>query len=355
MRFHLAFGVVVFSLLLTSCKDKTEDDEQLESFANLLIRTEADIIAPVLTDFETACLEMHDASSLFEVDPSLSNLSNLKQKFIAAYKSWQHVSQFRFGPATEFDIHGKCNTFPSDYIQIEYAISNGTTSGLTNAVVGFPAIDYLLFHFSDDELLQQFANQTRMDYLVARTYEISTLATQYKGSWSTGYRSTFIAADGPSVTGGLSLLVNGWIVDYEQIKREKVALPLGLLTLGIPLPEKVEAYHSGESLTLIHEQLNAVQEVFNNSNGYGLSDLLDDREAWHNPTNMLLSEQINIQLDEARVALTAIEGPLSEAIETQPAVVENAYTELQQVVVLLKTDMISALGISITSNDNDGD
>jgi uncharacterized protein len=70
---------------------------------------------------------------------------------------------------------------------------------------------------------------------------------------------------------------------------------------------------------------------------------------------MLLSERINQQVNEARLALTLITSPLSEAIVNDPEIVENAYNELQQVVVLLKTDMISALGVSVTSTDNDGD
>lgn len=355
MRNTFVFGILAAAVLLSSCKDKKEDDLEPESFATLLVRTEADVVAPALSDFENACIQLNEAISVFEVSTTEQNLIQAQETFVDAYVAWQKVSQFRFGPAVEFDILGKLNTFPTDFLQIENAIENATTTGLPNVTKGFPAIDYLLFHASNDLVLEEFADQARKDYLISLSSEISTLATQYKSAWANGYRSTFIAADGPSVTGGLSLLANGLIEDYEQLKRDKVALPLGLLTLGIALPDKVEGLYSQQSLTLINAQLDAVQNLFNNGDAYGLDDLLDARDAWHSPSNMQLSERINQQIDEARVALNQIPEPLSEAIEANPQIVENAYTELQQVVVLLKTDMISALGVSVTSTDNDGD
>ncbi|MBI1266784.1 MAG: hypothetical protein GC193_05040 [Cryomorphaceae bacterium] len=355
MRTNHLIGIAIIALLFSSCKDKKEDETQTESFATLLIRTEADLIAPALSDFESAAAQFADAAAIFDVSTTAQNLTQVQEAFIDAYVAWQKVSQFRYGPATEFDILGKMNTFPTDYIQIENAIQSGLTSGLPNATKGLPAIDYLLFHQPNDEILAQLFDQSRKNYLLARITEVSTLATQYKTAWANGYKSTFVNADGPSVTGGLSLLANGLIEDYEQLKREKVALPLGLLTLGIELPEKVEGYYSQQSMTLILAQLDGVQNLFNNGDSYGLDDLLDARDAWHSPSNMLLSERINQQLDEARVALAFIISPLSEAIGTDPEIVENAYNELQQVVVLLKTDMISALGVSVTSTDNDGD
>jgi uncharacterized protein len=355
MRTHYLIGIVVLALLFSSCKDKKEDELETESFATLLIRTEADLIAPSLSDFENAAEQLANAVSIFDVSTTAQHLVQVQETFIEAYVAWQKVSQFRYGPAIEFDIMGKMNTFPTDYIQIENAIQNGLTSGLPNAVKGLPAMDYLLFHQTNDEILAQFSDQNRKVYLMARANEVSTLATQYKTAWTNGYKATFISADGPSVTGGLSLLANGLIEDYEQLKRDKVALPLGLLTLGIELPDKVEGYYSQQSMTLILSQLDGVQNLFNNGDSYGIDDLLDARDAWHSPSNMLLSERINQQVNEARLALTLITSPLSEAIVTDPEIVENAYNELQQVVVLLKTDMISALGVSVTSTDNDGD
>ena len=51
----------------------------------------------------------------------------------------------------------------------------------------------------------------------------------------------------------------------------------------------------------------------------------------------------------------ALSDPLSTNITTNNTAVVAAYTELQKLVVLLKTDMTSSLSILITFGDNDGD
>ena len=47
--------------------------------------------------------------------------------------------------------------------------------------------------------------------------------------------------------------------------------------------------------------------------------------------------------------------PLSQGVQGNTAPIEAAYNEIQKLVVLLKTDMPSAMGILITYVDNDGD
>ena len=54
-------------------------------------------------------------------------------------------------------------------------------------------------------------------------------------------------------------------------------------------------------------------------------------------------------------AVNAIPEPLSDAVVNQAPTVENAYNEIQKLVVMLKSDMASALSILITYTDADGD
>ena len=61
------------------------------------------------------------------------------------------------------------------------------------------------------------------------------------------------------------------------------------------------------------------------------------------------------EFDEAIAALKALTDPLSEQIEGNNDPVLTAFTELQDVIVLLKADVTSVLGVTITYQDNDGD
>ncbi len=51
--------------------------------------------------------------------------------------------------------------------------------------------------------------------------------------------------------------------------------------------------------------------------------------------------------------MQAVPDPLSNSIVNSQAVVNAAYLEIQKLVVLLKTDMPSSLGVLITYEDND--
>jgi predicted lipoprotein len=340
-------------LLLAACKDKKESTEET-TFTTLLNAVANDQIIPRHNAFETQASQLHGSCLEFTAQPTLQNLESLKSAYQSAYVSWQEISAFRFGPALTLNAREVINTFPTNAIEIEEHISAGTLPNQEDNG-GFPALDYLLFHSVDSEILASFETAHRRVYLEHITAEIQQIATDLADSWESNYKSTFVNANTSASTGGLSLLSNGLIDDYEQIKRDKIALPLGLLTLGIPLPEKAEGYYSGLSLELAQAQLDAVQDLFNNGNRYGLDDLLEERNAFHSGSNLPLAEKINLELNEGREALLSIQGTLTEAIANDPQSVEEAYHELQEVVVLFKADMISALGISITSQDNDGD
>ena len=57
----------------------------------------------------------------------------------------------------------------------------------------------------------------------------------YNG-WTNGYDETFINNTGTAAGTSLSLIINGLNENYEMIKREKLGVPSGVLTLDFPNP-----------------------------------------------------------------------------------------------------------------------
>ena len=68
-----------------------------------------------------------------------------------------------------------------------------------------------------------------------------------------------------------------------------------------------------------------------------------------------MADLVTKELNDASTALAAINTPLKDAVQNNRTAVLNTYEQIQQVVPLLKVDMVSAFGISITYVDNDGD
>jgi predicted lipoprotein len=201
------------------------------------------------------------------------------------------------------------------------------------------------------------AQSNRGRYLQDVAANINTRVGATTTGWQS-YTATFQKSEGTAVGSAVGNLVNQLNSDIDMTKRAKVGIPSGRFTAGTAQPTKVEAYYSGLSLPLLKSSLQAEKAMFlgqntAGANGLGLDDYLDHVGAKYN--NEALSAAISRKFDEAIAATDAVQGPLSQAVTTQPQAVGAVYQKLQELIVLTKTDMPAALGVSITYTDNDGD
>lgn len=350
----------LFVIVLASCNtdpDEIEDDVTL--YAEQLTYLNQDIISPALTEASMRASELNEAISVFAIDVNANTLASAQTALKTAWKSFQSLSPLRFGPGE--DLIPSINTFPTNDNALQEFVDSGVYENPSDDEQGFPALDWLLNEqeLTDEEIIALFSDATtgesRRNILVECSAKILAVTTAIETGWINGYASTFVNAAGASAGSGMSLYVNNLVQNYETLKRNKIALPLGLLTLDIPLPDKVEVFHGGYSIEMALVHLAAVKRGFVGEEGRGIKALLDELGAFHDASQMNLSDAILTQLEEAEVALALVPDPLSSTIESDPAIVQAAYDELQAAVVLLKADLPSALGISITFTDNDGD
>ena len=106
------------------------------------------------------------------------------------------------------------------------------------------------------------------------------------------------------------------------------------------------------SVSSLKKYINGESYSFAN-NGSGFDDYMDFVGAQYGVIN--LSTAINNQFIEIDNKISLLNDPLSDELLINRTAVQNLYDELQQLVILLKVDLTSALGIQITYADNDGD
>lgn len=355
--------------VLSSCgPDKEGGDPKTEYDRQAMVANYAEnLIVPGYTVFKNKTEAMHTAINAFVAAPATGTLATARTAYQEAYKAWQDVSMYEFGPAEEQLLRANLNVYPTSAAEIENNISSGSYDLQASANLdakGFPALDYLLYEAGPeaavvDQYTSGASTANRKKYL----QEISSLITQrantvYTGWTSGNYAATFKNAPGTAVGSAVANLVNQLNFDIDVTKRAKIGFPSGRFTAGSALPEKVEAYYSQTSLELLKQAIRAEKAVFmgmtaNGTDGPGLDDYLDHVEAPYGEG--LLSDAIEAQFDAALAAANAVQGPLSEAVTTQPQAVTKVYDELQKLIVLTKTDLPSALGVTITYTDNDGD
>ncbi|OQP42816.1 hypothetical protein A4H97_11690 [Niastella yeongjuensis] len=363
-------GTFCATLVLFSCSksDKNDDSQGGGNQSDtVLVNLGANVISPAFNQLATATAGLETVVTAFTNFPTSGSLLAMKNAFKDAYKAWEGVSAYQFGPMLDQSLTTHfTNSFPADTAIIKSNIAGAsyTMDGLGNfAAQGFPALDYLLFAYNDNYVMARFttdANATgAKNYLKALAGALKTKAAAVANAWSaTGgnYVDKFSKATGVDAGSSLSQLLNAFVQDFDvTLQNYKIGIPIGKYgpnTLPIS-PEKVEAYYSGYSVALLIAQLQAIQTMYLGGNGGGIDDKVAATTAKNNglPLNDAIKNQINTLLAK----LQTLQDPLSAAVQNNITTVNDTYTEVRKLTVLLKADMSSALGVKISFQDDDGD
>lgn len=171
------------------------------------------------------------------------------------------------------------------------------------------------------------------------------------------YQQDFIQSDGTDVGSSFGEMVNTLSQYLERFTRDaRIGIPLGKRSQGVIIPRNVEAFYSSQSIPLLREHVSGMKDFYlgkaGSQDGKGFYEFLQEIKAGEDER---LALRILDQLDLILNRLDQVPSPLSETIRTNPAPVEAAHIELQKLVILIKTEFSSALGVLITYQDNDGD
>lgn len=342
--------------------------------AAMLTNIADEIILPSYAKFKGKLDLMVSQSDSFATKPSAESLVKLRQTWVDSYVEWQKVELFDVGPAEIYTLHSYLNIYPTSTTAIETNISTGTYNfGLPTSYPeqGFPALDYLIngLGATDDEILAKYTTAAdaakRISYLKAVVAQLNTRFVKIYTEWTTNnYRATFISKTNMDIYSSTSLLVNGYVLNYERyIRSGKFGIPSGaMLTDGTTAPEKVEAYYKKDlSLTLAKTAHQASLDLYNGTSaltgtqGPSLRKYLLALDAKDTKTGVSLVAEIDSQFVKVADRLNVLKPNLAEEVSTNNQAMINTFDEMQKLVRLLKVDMTSALSVTITYTDNDGD
>lgn len=372
-RIKFAFYLLAASVMMAaSCRPDEEEPLPEPEFDRsvMLANYGNNIIIPNYLKLSQSLDTLSQLKDVFISSPTQTNLDDLRMGLKKSWKNWMHCSSYEFGPASAVLLRQTINTFPTDTTQINSNIISGTYtfgSAANIDAAGFPALDYLLFGTgaNDTEILNAFTIDSdfanRKQYLNDVVEYIESNVDGVYHSWiSSGgnYIATFLNATGTDVGSSTGMLVNDLNFDYENLKNFRIGIPLGKQTLDIPLPEKVEVLYGKYSSELSREFIRAIENLYlgrsrSGNDGQGLDDYLSFINANYNGGS--LNDAIKFRLGEVKTALDNMPNDLGDAVVNNSTPVNDAYLKIVQALVVLKTDMPSALGILITYQDNDGD
>lgn len=351
-----------------STADNTKDRE-------IILTYWADsVIIPSYENFQEPFDAMTDKANAFTGSPDQTSLQAFREAWVDAYLAWQKVELFEFGPADKYTLRNFFNIYPADVTGIITNMNNPSANldlPASYPTQGFPALDYLLNGVGADDAAILAAYTTdpdaekRIAYVTRITSRMNTLLTNVMGEWKGPYRDAFISKTGLDIGSSTGLVVNAYVLYYERyIRSGKIGIPSGAAigSTGAPHPEKVEAYYKGDiSLALAKNAHQAAQDFFNGksirteSEGPSFKSYLDALAAKDAASGTLLSEIINNQFIAISGELDQLSQNLYEQIQTDNQEMVDTYAAMQALVRMLKVDMTSAMSVTITYTDNDGD
>ncbi len=355
------FSILFVFISLIGCNPENDPTEDLDQSV-LLKNVGENIILPGYEAFVNSTNDLKLEEEIFTANPSEANLNSLRTKWANSYTEWQKVGFFNFGPAETNGLL-TVNYYPTNIALLQDYISSGNynlSAASSTFVKGFPALDYLLFGVanSDTEIISFYTNTTSAtEYLSAVVADINDLSKTVRDQWAADYLETFTNNTGTSAGSSLSLVVNSLIQYIElHVRNGKVGIPNGnsVVTdqrLG-PFPEKTEGYYSEiYSLGLLKTSLESIREYYIGGNGEGLHDYLVKLDA---QDGTLATDFLAI-LDNTLSKIGNLNNDYQAEIINNGTAVTEVFNNLKTMVALLKVDIVSAISISITYADNDGD
>lgn len=353
--------IVIAGLFSCRQKKKNNEPEAIDTYdkSAMLVNMADNVIIPAYNNFKTSLDSLTLEYNNFKTSGLLTDFQTVKQKLNVAYLRYQRISLLEFGPAETIMVRTNFNVFPTDTVQIRSNITVGTyTLDAANNLdaKGFPALDYLFYglNMTEASCVSQFTSSANQkQYVSDLLNDMSLKLNSVLSSWTSSYRNTFVNSTGNNVGSSVGYMVNQMNYELDLLKNAKIGIPLGKQTLGIAIPEKCEAFYGAQSVRYTLETLNAIEYFYYGNSGEGLDNYVNHVGALSNgePLNNVITNQFFV----ARSKLTAIANPLSSQVVVNASTVDAAYVELVKLLVLLKTDLPSSLGVVITYQDNDGD
>jgi len=366
---YITAGIALtIATAIFSCNKKSDDNKtSTPEFDRKAMLTNwgNNIIAPGFQNLNTAVADLDAAIADFNQAPDGTKLATLQSKLKNVYQKWEVCEPMELGLADQNLLNVNANTFPTSVTQINNNIAAGSynLAAVSNlSAKGFPALDYLLFGTgaTNIDILAAYTTDAnaanRKKYLADVSADIKSMVSAVSADWSSSATiNNFVNASGTDVGSSLGQMINKMDYDMDLLKNAKMGIPMGKQSMGQLFPEKTEAYYAGVSASLMVTQVQAIQNIYlgksAQGDGLGLDDYLVQINAQYNGGS--LNDAIKAQFDATIGALQAVADPFSANVSSTAAA--TAYTQVQKLLVLLKTDMPSALGVMITYNDNDGD
>lgn len=369
MKKIIALVLVVVSFI--SCK-KDGDNKTTATFdrKDFQEKVTQQLILPAHENFTNKAATFSKVVSDFITNPDQANLIKAQEEWKELSLAYRKCEMFDMGEAKKTYLHSSFNFWPINQNQIENYIVDNTTMDkkffefLGSNTKGLFAFEYLLYNRDkgNSEVVKAFTGNTkaiqrRKDYLKGVADILVNESKRINDFWTPSgqnYGSRFSSDTENGINGSFNILVNALSNLTERIAVKKLGKPLGKGAGDKISPDQFHQYISKTSKENLLANIEVIQLLLEgNDKIVGLNENLD--VVGIQKSGQPLSKLISTRIKEAKEALQKAKPPLSDTIASDKTDIENTYSAIRELLLLIKVDMANALAITITISDSDGD
>ncbi len=314
-------------------------------------------VLPSHGDFVAATEALLNTTEVFSEAPSSAGLMAVQASWRVATLQWKRCEVYDFGPVGDFFLATRIHRWPADTVSLEEKLLTGEPideafiAAKGSSVVGLAALEYLLF--GDGALTALSTNPSRRAYLRATTRYLLTTARELQRRWKEA-GPDFTSNSTLSTDGGQNIFTNGLIAYLDKSIRFRLRAPLGELNGTAINPQAVETPYADLSSDCLRAGFGEWKRAYYGGaeriTDYGFDDyllVLGNKSV--GPAINEAIERVDSQLQDLG------DVDLNHLLLTNPVAVRALVDDLRALLVLIRVDLSSAIGVVLTVNDADGD
>ncbi|WP_310994094.1 imelysin family protein [Aequorivita marina] len=334
----------------TSCSDNDAPEENQDNTNNLYSKVLKDLSLGVITETYNELyinsIALEEAANAMSVGDQAA-LDNAKAKWQNTRAPWEESEGFLYGPVDTEGIDPAIDSWPVDVNAINNVLNSGNpiTQGLldsNNEARGFHTLEYFFWGLDGSKTASQLTNR-EIEYIQAAASDLRSKTEQLYFGWlpsQANFAANFInAGESGSVytskVNALSEIAEGVTIIADEVANGKIEEPLNGNNGG-PKPEAEESRFSNNSKLDFANNIRSIEHIylgnFNGVQGNGLSAIV-------NVENPNLDGEIKSAITEAIIAIEAIPGTFTQAIENNRAEVEFAQAKVLALLIKLQSEL----------------
>jgi predicted lipoprotein len=315
------------------------------------------VLLPAYSQLAARSADFSAAATALTTTPTSATLANAQKAWKEMLLAWRRTQAFAHGPVNDLGVYGRIQFWPTRRQSVDRVlraarpIDDAYIQELGANAVGLSALEILLFDTRQDDAARVAAfsgaqGERQRKYFLALVQELLKQTRDVENAWkgSQGFAVKF--AGGGQDT--LNLIVNDLLNAIEVGAQGRLLLAVDKRVEQHSRSELVEGGPSGTSQAGVLALLVGARAVFSGADGVGIDDYLQQ-------IKLPVARRVDAQFQKAIDAVRAIDGPLEETTDGIERAVRRAHDECRALEIMIKTEVASTLGVTLTFKSSDGD